>query len=86
MMGYVGCVLFGLIFLVLTAKSGGALGARVDQTFAWIHAWAPFSYILLLILVAAPAVSMKIMASWPKHQEPEDPMAKYRHSDDVIHD
>jgi hypothetical protein len=86
MMAYVGCILFGLIFMVITAKSNGAMGARVNQTLVWLHAWAPFSYILLLIVLAAPVVSFKIMHSWPKHEEPEDPMARYRHGNDVIDD
>ncbi|MGA3017974.1 MAG: hypothetical protein ABSF62_12710 [Bryobacteraceae bacterium] len=88
MMAYLGCILFGLIFIVMTAKSTGTLGARVDQTLVWVHAWAPFSYVLLLILLAAPVASLKIMHSWPKHVEPEDPMARYRHGDgsDVLED
>jgi len=83
-MAYIGCILFGLMFLVMTAKSTGSLQARMDQTFAWINAWAPFSYLLILIVLVAPVVSVKIMNSWPKHVEPEDPMAKYRHSNDVV--
>ena len=85
-MAYVGCILFGLIFLAITATSTGSLGARMGQMATWVHAWAPFSYILLLILLAAPVVSFKIMHSWPKHVEPEDPMARYRHGNDVIED
>ena len=86
MMAYLGCVSFGLIFLMMSAKSSGAMGERVDRTLTWLHAWAPFSYLLLLILLAAPVVSFKIMHSWPKHVEPEDPMARYRHGDDVQED
>jgi hypothetical protein len=86
MTAYLGCILFGLIFVVMMGQSTGALGARVDRTLTWLHAWAPFSYILLLILLAAPVVSLKIMNSWPKHEEPEDPMARYRHGDDVMED
>jgi hypothetical protein len=86
MITYIGCVLFGLIFVVMSAQSTGALGARMAQTLAWLHAWAPFSFILLLILLAAPVASFTIMRSWPKHEEPEDPMARYRHGDDTVED
>jgi len=88
MMAYVGCILFGLIFLVISAKSSGAMGVRMNQTLAWLHAWAPFSYLLVLIVLAAPIVSFKIMRSWPKYVEPEDPMARYRHGadNDVLED
>jgi hypothetical protein len=85
-MAYLGCILFGLIFLVITAGSTGSLQERVGQTIAWIHAWAPFSYLIILILLLSPMVSLKIMHSWPKRVEPEDPMAKYRHRDDVLED
>jgi hypothetical protein len=77
-MAYIGCILFGLIFVLMTAVSNGTLAARLEQTFAWIHGWAPFSYIIILLVIAAPFVSIKIMNSWPKREEPEDPMAKYR--------
>ena len=77
-MAYIGCALFGLIFLVMTAEANGSLQARVAHTVSWIHGWAPFSYLLILILVLSPAISMQIVARWPKYVEPEDPMAKYR--------
>lgn len=87
-MAYVGCILFGLIFVVMTAQSTGSLQARVEHTVTWIHAWAPFSYLIILMLLVAPFISMKIMNSWPKREEPEDPMAKYRReaSDGTVED
>jgi hypothetical protein len=86
MTSYLGCVLFGLIFFILSAKSGGKLGTKMQDTIEWIHAWAPYSYIILAILLAAPLVSMHIMHSWPERKEPEDPMARYRNADDVVED
>jgi hypothetical protein len=77
-MAYIGCILFGLLFLVMTAQSNGSLAARIDQTFAWIHGWAPFSYIIIVIVIVAPFACMRVIQSWPKRPEPEDPMAKYR--------
>ena len=77
-MAYIGCILFGLLFMVMTAQSTGSLQARIAQTFAWIHGWAPFSYLIILIVILSPFVSIKIMHSWPKRVEPEDAMAKYR--------
>jgi hypothetical protein len=85
-MAYLGCILFALMFFVMVGQSNGSMSQRMDQTFAWIHAWAPLSYLLILIVLIAPVVSMKLIHSWPKHVEPEDPMAKYRHSDDVVED
>ena len=86
-MAYIGCILFGLMFMVMTAQSNGTLQQRMDHTFSWLHSWAPFSYLLILIVLVSPVVMMKVMNSWPKREEPEDPMAKYRHSAaDVVDD
>jgi hypothetical protein len=87
MFAYLGATLFALIFLVMSAQSTGAFGQHVNATFEWIHSWAPFSYILITIILASPLIMLKIMHSWPKHVEPEDPMRKYRHdTSDVIED
>ena len=53
-MAYLGCILFGLFFLVMTAQQNGTLQARIDGTFNWLHAWAPFSYLIILIVIASP--------------------------------
>ncbi len=77
-MAYLGCVLFGLFFLVMTAQQNGSLQARIDGTFTWLHAWAPFSYLIIVLVLISPVVMLKVMNSWPKREEPIDPMAKYR--------
>jgi hypothetical protein len=77
-MAYIGCILFGLIFVAMNAMATGSLQARLEQTMAWIHGWAPFSYIIILLILLSPLLMLKIMNSWPKRVEPEDPMAKYR--------
>jgi NADH:ubiquinone oxidoreductase subunit 6 (subunit J) len=77
-MAYVGCILFALVFLVISTQQTGSLQERMGQTVHWIHSWAPFSYLIILIVLVAPVVMMKMMNSWPKREEPEDPMAKYR--------
>ncbi len=78
MMNYIGCALFGVLFLVMTAQTNGSLQARMGQVLAWIHGWAPFSYLIILIMVGSAVVSIKTMQTWPKTVVPEDPMAKYR--------
>jgi hypothetical protein len=87
MIAYLGCALFGLIFLLLSAKSGGILATRTGQTVDWMRERAPYSYLILVVLVLAALACIHIMYSWPKHKEPEDPMARYRHAaDDVMED
>jgi hypothetical protein len=77
-MAYIGCILFALIFVVLSAQQTGTLQARIEHTVTWTHSWAPFSYLIILMLIVAPFISLKIISSWPKREEPEDPMSKYR--------
>jgi len=77
-MAYLGCILFGLFFLYMTSQQNGSLQARIDGTMQWLHAWAPFSYLIILLVLVSPVAMMKIMNSWPKREEPEDQMAKYR--------
>jgi len=85
-MAYLGCILFALMFMVMSSQANGSLAARMSQTWAWLHGWAPFSYLIILIILAAPAVVMKIINSWPKHEEPVNPMAKYKNAADVVED
>ncbi len=86
MITYIGIALFGLIFFVLTANQKGAIGDKMSATMQWIQAWAPYSYILLLVLLLAPLVSIQIVRCWPEHKEPEDPMRRYRTGEDVVED
>ncbi len=83
-MAYIGCILFGLMFVVMTAQSNGTLQQRMDHTFAWIHGWAPFSYLIILLVLVSPLIMLKVMNSWPKRVEPENPMKKYREANDVV--
>lgn len=85
-MAYIGCALFGLMFLVMMSQANGSFAERMGQSAAWLHGWAPYSYILIALFLAVPGLVMFIIHSWPKHKEPEDPMAKYRHGHDVIED
>ena len=77
-MAYIGCILFALFFFFISTQQSGSLQARMDGTFRWIHSWAPFSYLIIVIVLIAPVVMMKVMHSWPERKEPDDPMAKYR--------
>jgi hypothetical protein len=85
-MAYLGCILFGLMFMVMTAQSNGTLQERMDHTFAWIHGWAPFSYIIIALILVSPVIMLKVMNSWPKREEPVNPMRKYKDATDVVED
>ena len=74
----IGLVLFILFFIVIMPQSQAFLLGRAAELSAWITAWAPFSYILLLMLVGASIAGIHLVRSWPETVEPENPMAKYR--------
>jgi hypothetical protein len=72
MMSYIGCFLFGAFFLVMTAQtSGSSLNARLNQTLGWIQGWAPFSYVLIVMMLAAGVVSIWSIFTWPKEERPD---------------
>ena len=78
MVVYLGLVLFVLVFALITPQSQAFLHDSTTSLGAWIAAWAPLSYLLLLILLAAPFAGVHLIRSWPKRVEPENPMAKHR--------
>jgi len=84
-MTILGTILFLLVFLLIAPKPRAALGGFLANAGTWMHAYAPLSYVVLLLALAAPFVSVLLVARWPKHEEPESPMTRYR-GDDVLDD
>jgi len=78
-----GAVLFLVLFILIAPPSRALLGQWLAHAALWTSAWAPFSYILLLLLFVAPFVSFLLMRRWPKVPEPENPLARYK-NDDVL--
>jgi hypothetical protein len=74
----IGLILFVLFFIALMPQTRNFLLASAAGVGAWLAEWAPFSYLLLLIVLAAPFVGVYLMRTWPQREEPENPMAKYR--------
>jgi hypothetical protein len=74
----IGLILFVLFFIVLMPQSRTFLLASAAGVGAWLAEWAPFSYLLMLIVLAAPFAGVYLMRTWPQREEPENPMAKYR--------
>jgi predicted membrane protein len=73
-----GLCLFVLVFILLAPASRAMLAASANGFAAWLISWAPFSFILLAIMIAMPIVAVYLIKTWPVHVEPENPMAKYR--------
>jgi len=75
---YLGTILFILMFVLISGKTRAFLLGLATGASSFITAWAPFSYILLLLLLAAPCVGMYLVHTWPPRVDEENPMAKYR--------
>ena len=75
---FLGSALFGLVFVLIAPASRAFLAASLGGAYGWLWSWAPLSFILLAIAIAAPFVSIHMVRSAPVHVEPENPMAKYR--------
>jgi hypothetical protein len=77
-MMYLGLIGFILVFALAAPQSQAFLLGLLNGASTWIAAWAPISYILLLILLLAPFAGMHIVRTWPVRVDEENPMAKYR--------
>jgi hypothetical protein len=77
-MMYLGLVLFLLTFILLAPQTRGYLNTVFVGLAAFMTGWAPYSYLLMLILLGALFAGLYLIHSWPAHVEPESPMAKYR--------
>jgi hypothetical protein len=75
---YLGAVLFILLFILIAPQSQIFLLGLASGAGAWITAWAPFSYVILMILLVGPFAGIYVVRSWPQTVEPENPMSKYR--------
>jgi hypothetical protein len=80
---FLGTILFTIVVLLVTPQTRVFIMTRLESAGSFIDHWAPFSYILILLLVAASFAAMYVLKSWPKSESPESPMAKYRREDPV---
>ena len=79
-----GAFIFLLFFLLIAPQTRGFLTGVLGQSGDWIQNSAPFSYIILGALLAAGFFSLYLMIHWPKVEEPENPLARYKNADDVV--
>jgi hypothetical protein len=84
-MGYLGCILFGLVFLFLSPKVRGAITGRLESSTDWIFQAAPFSYIGIGLLLLAPLVAIIVLKTSPKPEEPDNPLARLKR-EEALHD
>jgi hypothetical protein len=77
-MRFIGAILFVLTFVLIAPQTQKHIGGVFSEQAAFMSRWAPYSYLLLLILFGALFAGMWVVQTWPQHVEPENPMAKYR--------
>jgi cell division protein FtsW (lipid II flippase) len=75
---FLGAILFVLVFVMIAPQSRAFLLGTATSAGVFLTAWAPFSYVLVVILVAVPVVVMYMVQTAPQRVDPENPMAKYR--------
>lgn len=78
-----GPILFLVFFLMIAPASRTMILGWLSDAGKWTFAWAPFSYILILLLIVAPFVSYYLMLRWPKPPEPDNPLARFKRGEDI---
>ncbi|MGP8246133.1 MAG: hypothetical protein ACLQVN_16635 [Bryobacteraceae bacterium] len=76
-----GAIVFLIIFVLIMPGIRQPLFQRLGGAGDWIGKWAPFSYIVLALFLAATIAALVLMIKWPAAPEPEDPLAKYKKQD-----
>jgi hypothetical protein len=77
-----GAILFLVFFLLIAPPTRHALEHMMATSAQWISDWAPFSYVILALLVVAAIAAYYMMVRWPAPVEPENPLARY-HDEDI---
>ena len=85
-MAYLGTILFALFFLFLSSKSRAFIGGAFCAAGDLLDKYAPYSYIVLAIVVLVPTLVALLLIKWPQPAEPENPLARYKNAQDVIED
>jgi hypothetical protein len=74
---------FLIAFLMIAPKSRALIEKWMGSAGEWVTAWAPLSYLIVGLVIAAPVMALLLMIKWPKPVEPENPLARYKHEDVV---
>jgi hypothetical protein len=84
-MTLLGIGLFVLIFLMLMPSYRGMLEHSLSATGDWIGKYAPFSYLVLALILIVPVIATIVIMNKPNPPEPENPLARYK-AEDVMED
>ena len=85
-MQYLGLGLFIAVFAMLMPSSRAMLGNALTGAIEFIVNYAPFSYIVLAVILIVPVVAAIMVMNVEPPPEPENPLARYKNADDVMDD
>lgn len=77
-MMFVGPIAFLLFFAFLSDTVRGKTFESIGAVMHWIDVYQPGSYLIVGAFIAAPLLSLVLVKSWPKPQEMENPLTRYR--------
>jgi len=80
-MNYLGCILFSLFFIGVSAKTvGTGLNRRLAESLTWLQECAPFSYLGIVVIVGCGVVAIWMLMTWPE----EEPAALTAYEEIII--
>jgi len=75
-----------VIFAMLMPASRNMVGHALSGAGEWIGKYAPFSYVVLVIILIVPIVATILVMNVKPPPEPENPLARFKNADDVLED
>lgn len=75
---FLGPFLFLLFFAFLSATVREKTANIIGTVMHWITLYQPLSYVVVMIVIAAPLISFLLVANWPRTPDPENPLLQYR--------
>jgi len=77
--------LFAMVFALLSSKVRGWFTGVFASDGEFLNKYAPYSYILLALILIVPIFCVLAFLQSSKPVEPENPLARYK-LDDVVED
>jgi hypothetical protein len=77
-MMFLGPLMFLLFFALMSGTVRGKTAECIGTVSHWINVNEPFSYLVVILVLMAPALSALLIASWPRTPEADNPLLQYR--------
>jgi len=73
-----GPLLFLIFFAFMSATVREKTANVIGTITHWINLYQPMSYLVVIVVILAPLLSFFLVAYWPRTQEPENPLLRYK--------